>query len=61
MPETGTRHDPAPAFRFTVRFDNLPPGRYDLHIWHERLGTVQATATVGEQQPARVTVEMKAR
>jgi len=42
-------------------FDNLPPGRYDLHIWHERLGTVQATATVGEQQPARVTVEMKAR
>jgi hypothetical protein len=25
------------------------------------LGTVQATATVGDQQPARVTVEMKAR
>jgi len=28
---------------------------------HERLGTAQATATVGDQQPARVTVEMKAR
>ncbi len=42
-------------------FDNLPPGKYDLHVWHERLGTVQATATVGGQQPARVTVEMKAR
>jgi plastocyanin len=41
-------------------FDNLPPGRYDLHVWQERLGTVQATATVGDQQPARVTVEMKA-
>lgn len=41
-------------------FDNLPPGKYDLHIWHERLGTVQASATVGDQQPARVTVEMKA-
>ena len=42
-------------------FDNLPPGKYELHVWHERLGTAQATATVGEQQPARVTVEMKAR
>lgn len=28
MPETGTRHDPAPAFRFTVRFDDLPPGGF---------------------------------
>ena len=27
-------------------FDNLPPGKYDLHIWHVRLGTVQASATV---------------
>lgn len=42
-------------------FDNLPPGRYDLHIWHERLGMAQASATVGAQQPARVTVEMKVR
>lgn len=42
-------------------FDNLPAGKYDLHVWHERLGTTQASATVGDQQPARVTVEMKAR
>ena len=28
MPETGARHDPAPAFRFTVRFDDLPPGGF---------------------------------
>lgn len=42
-------------------FDSLPPGQYKLNIWHERLGTVQATATVGDQQPARMTVEMKAR
>jgi len=42
-------------------FDNLPPGKYDLHVWHERLGTVQASATVGGQQPARLTVEMKGR
>jgi uncharacterized protein (DUF2141 family) len=42
-------------------FDNLPPGKYDLHVWHERLGTVQASATVDGQPAARVTVEMKAR
>lgn len=28
MPESGARHDPAVAFRFTVRFDNLPPGGF---------------------------------
>ena len=42
-------------------FDNLPPGQYQLQIWHERLGTTSAQVTVGDQQPARVTVEMKAR
>jgi plastocyanin len=42
-------------------FDNLPPGEYKLQIWHERLGTAQASVAVGEQQPAQVTVEMKGR
>jgi hypothetical protein len=42
-------------------FDNLPPGQYKLQIWHERLGTLPASVTVGEQQPAQLTVEMKAR
>jgi len=41
-------------------FENLPPGKYNLQVWHERLGTVQASATVGTQ-PERVTIEMKAR
>ena len=40
-------------------FDNLPPGTYKLSVWHERLGTVQATATVTGQQEAKLTVEMK--
>jgi plastocyanin len=40
-------------------FDNLPPGKYQLHVWHERLGTTAVSATVSEQQPARITVEMK--
>jgi plastocyanin len=41
-------------------FDNLPPGQYKLQVWHERLGTVMASVTVGDAQPARLTVEMKA-
>jgi phage tail-like protein len=28
MAESGSRHDPIPAFRFTVRFDDLPPGGF---------------------------------
>ena len=41
-------------------FDNLPPGQYKLQVWHERLGMSVANVTVGDQQAARVTVEMKA-
>ena len=41
-------------------FDNIPPGEYQLQVWHERLGRVSAKVTVANQQPARVTVEMKA-
>ena len=41
-------------------FDNIPPGEYQLQVWHERLGRVSARVTVANQQPARVTVEMKA-
>jgi len=41
-------------------FDNLPPGQYKLQVWHERLGTVPASLTVGDQPVARITVEMKA-
>jgi plastocyanin len=40
-------------------FDNLPAGQYKLQIWHERLGTTQASITVGDKQAGRVTVEMK--
>jgi plastocyanin len=40
-------------------FDGLPPGQYKLQVWHERLGTAAANVTVGNQQPGRVTVEMK--
>ena len=41
-------------------FDNLPPGNYRLKVWQERLGMSSANVTVGDQQPAQVTVQMKA-
>lgn len=41
-------------------FDSLPPGQYRVHVWQERLGTTTAQVSVGDAQPAQVTVEMKA-
>jgi plastocyanin len=40
-------------------FDNLPPGQYKLQVWQERLGTVPASVTLGDKQPAQVTIEMR--
>lgn len=40
-------------------FENLPPGQYRLQAWQERLGTVSAQVTVGAQQPAQATIEMR--
>src|SRR5690349_9424283 len=42
-------------------FDGLPPGQYKLSVWHERLGTVEASATLDGGQPRPLTIEMKAR
>jgi len=45
----------------TFAFDDLPPGKYQVSVWHERLGTVPGTVTVTEREPGRLTVEMKLR
>ncbi|MGH7345955.1 MAG: carboxypeptidase regulatory-like domain-containing protein [Candidatus Rokuibacteriota bacterium] len=39
----------------------LPPGRYTLKAWQERLGTISQELVVGDQDPAAVTLEMPAR
>ncbi len=39
----------------------LPPGRYTLKAWQERLGTVSKEIVVGDQDPTPITVEMPAR
>jgi len=40
-------------------FDNLPPGQYQVAVWHERLGTTKASLVVRDQQAGRITIEMK--
>jgi plastocyanin len=53
-----------PYFRVTpadgaFAYDNLPPGRYRLQIWHERLGTVTREVTVPDKGNATLNVELK--
>jgi len=40
-------------------YDNLPPGRYRLQIWQERLGTVARDITVPDNGSAALNVELK--
>jgi plastocyanin len=47
------------AGEFALR--GLPPGRYTLKVWQERLGTTSKDVVVGEPEPTAVTVEMPAR
>lgn len=39
----------------------LPPGRYTVRAWQERLGTISRDIVVGEQDPTPITLEMPAR
>ena len=38
------------------RFDGVPPGRYTLHVWHERLGTQETKVRVERGVQTRITV-----
>jgi plastocyanin len=39
----------------------LPPGRYTVRVWQERLGAISREIVVGDQDPTTITVEMTAR
>jgi plastocyanin len=39
----------------------VPPGRYTLKVWQERLGTISKDVVVGDPDPTTVTLEMPAR
>jgi hypothetical protein len=41
--------------------DSIPPGRYTLMAWHERLGTIEEDVVVEEGKATRIELEMKAR
>jgi plastocyanin len=38
--------------------DNVPPGKYSLHVWQESLGTVTQEVVVGDKGATAVTVGM---
>lgn len=38
--------------------NNVPPGKYTLHVWQESLGTSAKEVTVSSKEVANVTVEM---
>jgi hypothetical protein len=41
-------------------FDSVPPGKYTLRVWHERLGTASREVTVGEGKAVTADVELRA-
>ena len=47
------------AGEFELR--GLPPGRYTLKVWQERLGTISKDVVVSDADPTTVTLEMPAR
>lgn len=57
----GNRHYTQPANDGTFTLAGVPPGRYRLHIWHERIpGVVTKDVTVGAGDAA-VAIEVDAR
>lgn len=42
--------------KFTI--DNVPPGSYKIHAWHEALGTLEKTVTVAAGKTAEVNFEI---
>jgi plastocyanin len=57
----GNRHYTQPANDGTFTIADVPPGRYRLHVWHERIpGVVTQDVTVGAGE-ATVQIEVDAR
>lgn len=40
-------------------FDSVPPGKYTLRVWHERLGTASREVTIGGGQAVTADVELR--
>ena len=43
--------------RFTI--DNIPPGTYDVRVWHETLKGASQKVTVTAGKPAEVSFQLK--
>ena len=55
------RHFTQPAADGSFRLGGVPPGRYTLHIWHERSAEVARAVTVGPGGVSDLAVELDAR
>ena len=49
----------APNGTFTI--DNVPPGKYTLHAWHERTGESQQQVQVGPNGAVKLSLELHAK
>jgi hypothetical protein len=54
-----TQHPYAAITNAEGRFslDQVPPGEYTLRLWHERLGEMTQTVSVGDKQTLSLTLE----
>ncbi len=45
----------------TFKIDGVPPGKYTLHVWHERAGETDQTVDVGAAGDAKVAIQLNAK
>jgi plastocyanin len=58
---TATRYFTQPAADGSFALDSVPPGRYTLHVWHERSPALAREIVVRARDGADVAVELDAR
>ena len=56
-----TRYFTQPAADGSFAIDGVPPGRYTLHVWHERSPQVAQQVTVGAKGASDLVIELDAR